>query len=415
MSNASASAGARQRLLGLDASPETRWRAGVAALTCLVAAFLVARLMVWPPHEDETLALFTGRGSVGELWRTVLGERGGAPLHFFFAWAVAHLGGGLVELRLVSALFAVASVPLIAVLVARLTDRRVSLLATAIVVPSWMLLFHGVYARMYSMFLFTATLSYLALLSAVERRTRRAWALWTVAVLLCVATHPYGALVLASQGLYVLYARRLREALPAFAIVALLAIPFWRSDTVLAGRFDVGVGGGGTKLGSPLSILKYLEHVAGDFTVGWNGAREAIVAVAFVGLVMLARRRRASAVFAGCVLVTPFLFFAVTRIGSGTASPESRHLIFALPVFAMLLAVPLARLARSRAGLVLVIAGVITLGVGDVAWGLQKTRRFYVGESRVRTDAREAASAWLAATDRRDDVLFGYDPLYLGA
>src|SRR6185436_17967523 len=117
----------------LDASPETLWRAGVAALTCLVAVFLFARLMVWPPHEDETLALFTGRGSVGELWRTVLGERGGAPLHFLFAWAIA--------------------------------------------VPSWMLLFHGVYARMYSMFLFTATLSYLALLFAVERRTRRAWAL----------------------------------------------------------------------------------------------------------------------------------------------------------------------------------------------------------------------------------------------
>src|SRR5262245_12483673 len=392
MSNASASAGARPRLLALDASPETLWRAGVAALTCLVATFLFARLMVWPPHEDETLALFTGRGSVGELWRTVLGERGGAPLHFLFAWAIAHLGGGLVELRLVSAVFAAASVPLIAVLVRRLTDRTVALLAAAIVVPSWMLLFHGVYARMYSMFLFTATLSYLALPVAIDRGSPRAWALWALAVLLCIATHPYGALVLASQGLYVLYAHRLRESLPAFVVVALLAIPFWRSDTVLAGRFDVGVGGGGTKLGSPLSILEYLEHVAGDFTVGWTGAREAIVAFAFVGLFMLARRRRASAVFAGCVLITPFLFFAVTRIGSGTASPESRNLIFALPVFAMLLAVPLARLTRTLAGVVLVVAAVIALGVGDVAWGLEKTRRFYVGESRVRTDAREAAS-----------------------
>src|SRR5262249_57387284 len=130
---------------------------------------------------------------------------------------------------------------------------------------------------------------------AVDRRTRRVWALGALADLVCSATHPYGALVLASQGLYVLYARRVRESLPAFVIVSLLAIPFWRSDTVLAGRFDVGVGGGGTKLGSPLSILKYLGHVAGDFTVGWTGAREAMVAFAFVGLFMLARRRRASA------------------------------------------------------------------------------------------------------------------------
>ena len=33
----------------------------------------------------------------------------------------------------------------------------------------------------------------------------------------------------------------------------------------------------------------------------------------------------------------------------------------------------------------------------------------------ARVEAREAASAWLARTSRPDDVLFGYDPLYLGA
>ena len=103
----------RARPLALAASPDTLFRIGVGALTAVVAAFLVARLTVWPPHEDETLALFAGRGSVGQLIRTVLGERGGAPLHFLFAWVITHTGGGLVELRLVSTFFAVASVPLI--------------------------------------------------------------------------------------------------------------------------------------------------------------------------------------------------------------------------------------------------------------------------------------------------------------
>lgn len=415
MNNAAPTTAGRARSVALSASPDTLWRVGVAGLTALAAAFLFARLTVWPPHEDETLALFASRGSVGDLIRTVLGERGGAPLHFLFAWVITHTGGGLVELRLVSSLFAIASVPLVAVLVARLTDRIVALVATAIVVPSWMLLFHGIYGRMYSIFLFTATLSYIALLGALERRDRRGWILWGLAMLACIATHPYGALVLASQGLYVLYARRLREAVPAFAAVAVLAIPFWRSDTVLADRFDVGVGGGGTKLGSPFAILKYLSRVAGDFTVGWTATRVVVLLVALAGMILLARRSRKSAAFVGCVLVTPFVFFTVTRIRSGFASPESRHLIFVLPFFAALVALPLVRLARSPRGLALATVIVLALGTGEVAWGVHKTRTLYVGERQDRSNARAAASAWLASTSSPDDILFGYDPLFLGA
>ena len=415
MNNVAQATAARTRPFARTASSDTLWRLGVGALTALVAAFLFARLTVWPPHEDETLALFAGRGSFGELIRTVLGERGGAPLHFVVSWLIARSGGGLIELRLVSVVFAIASVPLTAALAARLTDRVVALVATAIVAPSWMLLFHGIYGRMYSIFLFTGTLSYLALLSALERRDRRGWILWGLAVLACIAVHPYGALVLGSQGLYVLCTRRLRDALPAFVAVGVLAIPFWRSDTVLANRFEVGVGGGGTRLGSPFSILKYLCHVAGDFTVGWTPARIVVLLVALAGFVMLARRRRRSAVLVGCVIVTPFCFFALARIGSGMASPESRHLIFALPFFAVLLALPLVWVARQRYGIAFLVVVLLALGTGEIAWGMHNTRTLYVGEPRIRSDAREAASTWLATTGDADDVLFGYDPLFLGA
>ena len=156
---------------------------GVAACTVAVAGFLLARLTAWPPHEDETLALFVGRESLPDLFQTVQGERGGAPLHFLFAWLVVHMGGGLEALRMFSALFAVASVPVIAALGARVAGRAAALVATALVSASWMLLFHGVYGRMYSLFLFTSTLSYLALLRAVERGGRREWALWGGAML----------------------------------------------------------------------------------------------------------------------------------------------------------------------------------------------------------------------------------------
>src|SRR5262245_65659496 len=92
---------------------------GVGAVTAVAGAFLQHQLMAWAPHEDETLALFVGRDSFAGVVEHVTRERGGAPLHFLFAFAVAHLALGLGSLRLVSAAFAVASLPLIAVLARR--------------------------------------------------------------------------------------------------------------------------------------------------------------------------------------------------------------------------------------------------------------------------------------------------------
>jgi Dolichyl-phosphate-mannose-protein mannosyltransferase len=394
----------------LEVSERVFW-AGVAACSVAVAGFLLARLTAWPPHEDETLALFVGRESLLDLLRTVQTERGGAPLHFLVAWLVAHLGGGLVGLRLASALFAVASVPVCALLVARIAGRTAALVATAIVSASWMLLFHGIYGRMYSLFLLTSALSYLAFLVAVERGGGRRWTLWAAAILATVATHPYGALVLASQALYVLARARTREALGALAAVAVLGVPFWYSDLVLAGRFDVGVGSGGQKLVGPFAVLEYLGRVAGDFTAGFTLALAAVLVLAAVGARRLWLGNRAAALLTAFVVAVPTAALLMAELGDST-SPESRHLIFALPFFAALVALGLVEGARGR--LVVLGAALAALLAAAVAWGWDKTRPLYDGEARERVEAREAASSWLAADARRDDVLFGYEPLYLG-
>jgi len=390
---------------------------GVGACTVGVAAFLLVQLQAWPPHEDETLALFVGRTSLGGLLHTVLGQRGGAPLHFLLAWIVAHTGGGLTGLRVLSALFAIASVPVTAALCARLVGRDAGLPATVLVSASWMLLFHGVYGRMYSLFLFTSTLSAVALLRALDRGGAKGWALWGVAILLAVATHPYGALVLGAQGIYVAAVRqRWREAAWAFASVGVLAIPFWRTDFVLAGRFDVGVGGGGEQLGNPSSVFHYLKNVAGDFTAGWTPAVTVVLAVALLGLIQLTRERPRSALFVASTIGTPAAAFLLARLGHST-SPESRHLIFALPVFAALVAVGVlatARLAPRRVATVAVLL-VACLVPAEVAWGWHKTPQLYRGEAGARIAARHAAAAWLARTMRPNDVLFGYEPLFLEA
>src|SRR5262245_25454390 len=291
-------------------------------------------------------------------------DRGGAPRHFLLAWAVAHAGFGLGALRLVSAAFAIASLPLVAALGLRLGGRRIALVATIIVAPSWLLLFHGVYGRMYSLFLFCSLACTLALLEALARGGRLRWAGWVAAALLCVAAHPYGILLLAGQGAYVLVAarERLREAIAAGAAVLVLGIPFWLTDLVLANRFDVGVGGGGEKLGGPGAVARYLWRSLGDASAGWWPVTAVVLAAAVAGVVLTTRRARAFVLSAvGFAAVA----FAVAKLG-GSAAPESRHLIFLAPLVAIMVATAILRLGR-RAPAVAVL-GTSLLLVLQVAW-----------------------------------------------
>jgi hypothetical protein len=391
--------------------------AAVGACALGVAAFLVARLNAWPPHEDETLALFVGRNSIEDLLSIVQGDRGGAPLHFLAAWTVVQLDGGLIALRVVSALAAVASVPVMAALLARVAGRKTALVGTVLVSGSWMLLFHGVYARMYSLFLLTSALSYLALLVALRRGGVWRWALWAAVAVLTVAVHPYGALVLASQGLFILVTRaRMREAVAAFSVVALAGVPFWYADLVLASRFDVGLGGGGAKLSSPIDVLDYLFRTAGDFSAGYLFALLVVIGLAALGLRRLWLENRNAAWLAVLAFGVPALALSAARLGS-SASPESRHLIFALPFFGLVVAVGLLELGEWRPDLrhILPAATLVVLVAAQVTWAWDKTPALFEGEPGTRVAAREAASSWLARTARPDDVFFGYDPLHLGA
>lgn len=384
---------------------------GVGAVALAAATFLVHQLMAWAPHEDETLALFVGRDSLSGMVEHVTRERGGAPLHFLFAYAVAHLGLGLGSLRLVSAAFAVGSLPLVALLGRRLADRSAALVATTLAAGSWVFLFHGVYGRMYSLFLFLSLAAFLLLLQALDRGTWRSWGAWGVAILLAVAAHPYGALVLASQGVFVLVARRdrFRQAAIAFAAVLAAGTPFWLTDLVLAGRFDVGVGGRGAKLGGPWAIVTYLWQTAGDFSTGLWPALVLVLAFALVGLVTVRSETRALAL---CAIGVPVAAFFAARLG-GSTSPESRHLIFVLPFFAILVAAGILRSTRRLPAAAVVVTCILV--VLEVGWAWHRTPQLFDWEPAKRQATRAQAARFLAETSRPDDILFGYEPLYLGA
>jgi len=388
---------------------------GVGLTMAWLCVFCALEIDAWPPHEDETLALFVGRHSFFDALGMVVGERGGAPLHFMLAWVVVHLGGGHIALRALSSACAILALPVVAVLCSRLAGRTVALVATAVTATSWVLLFQAVFGRMYALFLLTSALSYLGLLEAVERGGRRRWALWAVAILATIASHPYGLLVFASQGLFVLAARRrIREAIPAFAAVLVLGTPFWVADFILAGRFDVGVGGGGAQLGGPGPVLHFLRYVAGDFTTANQLYLGAIFAFGLLGMVVLARARPVAAFLAGATFLVPAVAMMAARL-SYQAAPQSRHLIFALPLFALVVAAGIVELGgrHLRTRLVVALIAIAALVTVDLRWAYNKTPVLFTGEPSARIEAREAAADWVAKRARPDDVLFGYDPIFL--
>jgi uncharacterized membrane protein len=289
--------------------------------------------------------------------------------------------------------------------------------AAALASGTWALLFQGIFGRMYALFLFTSLLSFLALLAALDRGGKRRFALWGLSLLLLLASHPYAVLVVAAQVLFVLLRReRLRLALLTLAAVAIAGIPFWWADVVLRDRFDVGVGGGGQRLGSPESVLHYLWWTAGDFSAGHAEWSPPVLLLALAGAVLLGRQRRESILLTACVVSVPALALTAATLGSAT-SPESRHLIFVLPFFSILLALALVVLGRLRGPLTaaLALVAVAVLIAGEVRWAHEKTPVLFGGDPPGEAQARASAAAWLATTARPDDVLLGYEPVYLAA
>ena len=106
----------------------------------------------------------------------------------------------------------------------------------------------------------------------------------------------------------------------------------------------------------------------------------------------------------------------LARLGSST-SPESRHLIFALPFFAILVGAGLVEAARRvpSVGPVVAAVAIAALVPAEISWGYHKTPELYRGAPASVVRARDEAAAWLASTAEPNDVLFGYEPLFLEA
>ena len=292
-----------------------------------------------------------------------------------------------------------------------------------------MLLFHGVYGRMYSLFL------------VHERRSRssRSCARSSAAapaagrsgrsaMLLCVAAHPYGALVLAIAGRRTsLVARmRLREAAvrrsrPSSCSGSRSGAPIScspaasTSASAAAARSSARPVDRATSRASPATSPR-------AYTGAGHGRACCSPSAGYGGS---SRRKPQQRLLVAAVVVV-----AARRADPGAArlgAAESRHLIFVLPFFALVVAEGLLRrtrrLGRQASAPLVVAVGLLALLPAEVAWGWQRdagalsrraaarivgararrrpgSRRRPAGRRALRLRARSTSQAWRAGRAR---------------
>jgi hypothetical protein len=333
-----------------------------------------------PWHEDEAVAGLIAARPLGDVFHTVLLDRGGAPLHFLLAHVAFAVDGSPRTLRWLSLLFALATIPLCWDLARRLAGQFAGLTAAALAATSQLLTIYATFGRMYSLFAFTSALALDLVVRAVDRPTRGTLSAAGAAAVLPMLVHPFGVFVFGAALALALWLWRLR-ALPA----ALLAIPFVLPYLRLPERYDPEVG-----MSAPDALLRALAGSAG----GWSAGVVVFALFALVGAGTLPHRFAALGL---SLIVAPPL--VLTAFGD-TLSP--RHLIFLLPVWTTFVAAGLAKMPARTA-------------VTAAALGIALLAPAAVADPRTSTSDPTQAAAWVRAHVRATDALYPYSSVFLAA
>lgn len=345
-----------------------RWPVVVAgAATALMVALTVYGIGDKSLWYDEAYSVGLVDRSLGDaLWRITHWELNQSPYYvLLLGWH--ELGDGEGFLRSLSAIFAVAAVPVVYVLGRRLADPWTGAIAAVVVAGHGLVVQWGQQVRGYTLATVAVAVATLLLVDAIERpSTGRSVAYGAVAAITAYS-HLVAGLVIATHALSLLALRPVpwRFIRVAGATAALLAAPLaWYLVT---------------REGDPLSYINApnTRELGGTFAdVAGGGPLNLVVVgvLAAIGaFVTLTRAHRASwgsveawrsALPAAC-FVLPIVAVVVSTY---TVKPllVPRFLIVMVPALAVLVAAGVRRLPRPASAVALLaLAGASAVAVGD--------------------------------------------------
>ncbi len=397
----------------------------LAAILLLAATLRLPTLgsqSLW--YDEAFTPVHVLHASLGATLHSVSQTENSPPLWYVLEWDFTRvLGTGAVALRLLSALAGLATVPLAWGVGRELAGRRAAIATALLVAVNPLFVWYSQEARVYGLFVFTATLALWCFLRALDDPTLRRLAAFAVSGALALLTHYFAVFLLAPMCLWLLFATRsadptrpavrarpadpdpldaaptveLERRLPsrgalaavaAIALVGLALLPLisaqgghgtqWIGRWALSSRLQVIpqyylTDYYGSALGHGVELLVALPILAGVFFGLWRGLTHEEERGALLALVVCA-----------CGVFIPILLVA---FGADYLAP--RNLVAAMVPLTALLAVVVVARRTGRIGPAL--AGVIALGFLAVTVDVSLSPRLQRGDWRGLAAAIRAA------------------------
>jgi mannosyltransferase len=174
--------------------------------------------------RDETFSAVIAHQPLNTVWDIILSREGSMAPYYLMLHFWSRLGDGEVWLRLPSLLFALATIPVMALLARRLFDERIALLAGLLTAVNAFLVQYAREARTYSLTMLLAVLSALLLVGGLDRGGARRWMLYGVSAVALVVSHPLAILVLVAHALSIPFLPRGSVRAPAWAVGAAIVV-----------------------------------------------------------------------------------------------------------------------------------------------------------------------------------------------
>jgi len=384
------------RFIAIEEAPRRRILLILTLLTLAGAWLRLWRLGAQSLWLDEGATVALARASWRHfVWVWWHGEANLQTIYFLLMRGWVH--GGLSEswLRLPSALFGIASIPLLYLVARKFIGASASLAAAALLAFSPAHVYFSQEARGYALAILLALVSTYCFVSAVERNRAHDWAWWTIAGIAAFYTHDFAALVLVAQAVSLLFLRGFaawRRFLLCGSLIFVAAIPgltyvFRASPENL--HF----------VWMPRASPREFWHLA--LFLGGGGVKIAIALGLWIaGIVAIFRNRRSAepdSFWRGMLVLSWALVPATILALISLHEPIflDRYMVFSLPATLLLAAIGADVLEKWKIGWILVIA-LCALSLPTIAKQSRKPRE----------DWRGAANTILASAAPGDAVVF---------